>query len=117
MSRSYRVWLLLIAIVWQTAAMLSPFSIEKVAANFDHIVLHSHEATHHHHDDQSAHIEDTDEGLQHLHADSGLQTPGLTPTMTSNLSVAQPVSPLVHLLLPRPSPTLDGLLRPPRLVS
>ena len=115
MNRTLRSLFLIFAIVWQSMAMLSPFSIEKIAASIDNSVMHTLEATHHHHDDQSAHIEDTDEGLQHQHADSGLQTLGLIPTMTADFSSLPPVSALTHLHKPSPSPTLAGLLRPPRL--
>jgi len=115
MNRTLRSLLLIFAILWQSMAMLSPLSIEKIAASIDHGVLHSQEATHHHHDDASAHIEDTDEGLQHQHADSGLQTLGLTATMSAAFPSLSPVSNLTHLRKPSPSPTIDGLLRPPRL--
>lgn len=115
MNRTLQALFLVFAMLWQSMAMLSPFSIEKIAASIDNSVMHTLEATHHHHDDQSAHIEDTDEGLQHQHADSGLQTLGLIPTMTADFSSLPPVSALTHLHKPSPSPTLAGLLRPPRL--
>ena len=115
MNRTLQALLLVFAISWQSLAMLSPIFIEKSAATFEHALLHSQEATHHHHDDQSAHIEDANEGLQHQHADSGLQTLGLIPTMTADFSSLPPVSVLTHLHKPSPSPTLAGLLRPPRL--
>ncbi|MEY3783136.1 MAG: hypothetical protein RIS97_1315 [Pseudomonadota bacterium] len=115
MNRTLQALLLVFAILWQSMAMLSPLSIEKIAASIDNSVMHALEATHHHHDDASAHIEDTDEGLQHQHADSGLQTLGLIPTMTADFSSLPPVSALTHLHKPSPSPTLAGLLRPPRL--
>jgi hypothetical protein len=115
MNRTLQALLLVFAILWQSMAMLSPLSIEKIAASIDNSVMHALEATHHHHDDASAHIENTDEGLQHQHADSGLQTLGLIPTMTADFSSLPPVSALTHLHKPSPSPTLAGLLRPPRL--
>lgn len=115
MNRTLQALFLVFAILWQSLAMLSPIFIEKSAATFEHALLHSQEATHHHHDDQSAHIEDTDEGLQHQHTDGGLQTLGLIPTMTADFPPLPPVSALAHLHKPSPSPTLDGLLRPPRL--
>jgi len=116
-NRTLQALFLVFAILWQSLAMLSPIFIEKSVATFEHALLHSQEATHHHHDDQSAHIEDTDEGFQHQHADSGLQTLALIPTMTANFPSLLPVSSLTHLSKPSPSPTLDGLLRPPRLLA
>jgi hypothetical protein len=116
-NRTLQALCLVFVIVWQSLAMLSPIFIQKSAATFEHALLHNQEATHHHHDDQSAHIEDTDEGFQHQHADSGLQTLGLTPTTTTAFSSLPPVAPLIHLSKPSPTPTLDGLLRPPRLLA
>jgi hypothetical protein len=56
MNRTLRSLLLIFAMLWQSMAMLSPLSVEKLAASIDHGVLHTQEATHHHHDDASAHI-------------------------------------------------------------
>jgi hypothetical protein len=98
-------------------AMLSPYAIEKMATSIDHGVLHTQEATHHHHDDASAHIEDTAEGLHHQHADSGMSTLGLLSTITLSLSLAAPQAFIAALSATRSSPTLEGLLRPPRLRS
>jgi hypothetical protein len=117
MNRTLRSLLLIFAILWQSLAMLSPLSIEKIAASIDHGVLHTQEATHHHHHDASAHIEDTAEGLYHQHADSGMSTLGLLPTITSSLSLAAPLAFVAALGTTRSSPTLEGLLRPPRLQS
>jgi hypothetical protein len=117
MSRSLHSLLLIFAIVWQSMAMLSPYAIEKMTASIDHGVLHTQEATHHHHDDASAHIEDTAEGLHHQHADSGMSTLGLLSTITLSLSLAAPQAFIAALSATRSSPTLEGLLRPPRLRS
>ena len=117
MNRTLRSLFLIFAILWQSMAMLSPLSIEKIAASIDHGVLHSQEATHHHHDDASAHIEDTAEGLHHQHADSGMSALGLLPTITLALSLAAPQAFVAALSATRSSTTLEGLLRPPRLQS
>ena len=117
MSRSLHSLLLIFAIVWQSMAMLSPYAIEKMATSIDHGVLHTQEATHHHHDDASTHIEDTAEGLHHQHADSGMSTLGLLSTITLSLSLAAPLAFIAALSATRSSPTLEGLLRPPRLLS
>lgn len=111
MNRTLRSLLLIFAIVWQSMAMLSPLSVEKLAASIDH----GQEATHHHHDDASAHIEDTAEGLHHQHADSGMTTLGLLSTITLSVSSAAPQAFVIALSTTRSSPTLEGLLRPPRL--
>jgi hypothetical protein len=115
MNRTLRSLLLIFAMVWQSMAMLSPLSIEKLAASIDHGILHTQEATHHHHDDASAHIEDTAEGLHHQHADSGMTTLGLLSTITLSVSSAAPQAFVIALSTTRSSPTLEGLLRPPRL--
>jgi hypothetical protein len=115
MNRTLRSLLLIFAMVWQSMAMLSSLSIERLAANIDHGVLHTQEATHHHHDDASAHIEDTAEGLHHQHADSGMSTLGLLSTITLSLSLTAPQAFIGLLSTTLSSPTLEGLLRPPRL--
>lgn len=117
MNRTLRSLLLIFAILWQSMAMLSPISIEKIAASIDNSVMHTLEATHHHHDDASAHIEDTAEGLHHQHADSGISTLGLLSTITLTLSLTAPQAFVAALSTTRSSPTLEGLLRPPRLQS
>lgn len=117
MNRTLRSLFLILAIVWQSMAVLSPFSIEKIAASIDNSVMHTLEATHHHHDDASAHIEDASEGLHHQHADSGMSTLGVLSTITLALSLAAPQTFVAALSATRSSPTLEGLLRPPRLQS
>lgn len=117
MNRTLRSLLLLFAIVWQSVATLSPMAIEKMAASIDHSVLHTQEATHHHHDDQSTHLEDADDGLQHQHADNGFSTLGLLFTMMTALSLAAPQAFLTALKVAKSSATLEGLFRPPRLQS
>lgn len=117
MGRSLHSLLLIFAIMWQSMAMLSPYAIEKMAASIDHGVLHTQEATHHHHDDASAHIEDTAEGLHHQHVDSGMSTLALLSNMVLSLSLEAPQSFVATLNSTRTSPNLEGLLRPPRLQS
>jgi hypothetical protein len=117
MNRTLRSLLMLFAILWQSMAMLSPYAIEKMAASIDHGVLHTQEATHHHHDNASAHIEDTAEGLHHQHADSGMSTLALLSNMVLSLSLDAPQSFVATLSSTRTSPNLEGPLRPPRLQS
>lgn len=117
MNRSLRSLLMIFAILWQSMAMLSPYAIQKMAASIDHGVLHTQEATHHHHDDASAYIEDAAEGLDHQHADSGMSTLALLSNTTPSFSLEAPQSFVAKLSSTRTSPTLEGLLRPPRLQS
>lgn len=117
MSRHVRAFLLLIAMLWQTLAWVTPHGISLRANDLAHQAVHFLEQDHHHHADASLHMGEEVDSDKHLHPDSGAQSVGLFP------STERPVFALGPESLPRstdlepPSVVLDGLLRPPQVLS
>lgn len=114
MLRPARALLLLLAMVWQTLACLSPWAVAAQAALVAHAALHAQADAHHHHDDQSLHLDDSNAGTPHAHADPSLQPPGLLPGQAPAvmpLALAAPPSRAEHSGRP---PLLAGLFRPPQ---
>jgi len=114
MRRIPVVVVMLIAMLWQSVAMARIGSTVNVLADLEHAALHWAQEAHHHHEDGSYHLDDSNESVQHLVIDH----------LSASLAMAAPAS---HDLPPigsaphgglyeaaLPSPTLDGLLRPPR---
>lgn len=68
--------------VWQTLSWLTPIHLDHQNEVIAHMVVHAQEVDHHHHADQSLHVEDDDSELPHQHANQAAQLPGLPPTVT-----------------------------------
>lgn len=83
-----------------------------------HALAHVAGEAHHHHDDGSFDVDDSDESVQHLHADDCIHSPVLTTALVSFEPVA-----LVFIVSDRwdaalaPPPFLEGPRRPPRSVA
>ncbi len=113
MSQSTRALFLILAMVWQTLAVLGPWVISSRSAEVEHMALHGQDASHHHHDDQALHLDEQEAGPQHLHADSGLSASGLIPSAAISLGFEKSPAPVVHTDVARRPPFIEGLLRPP----
>lgn len=117
MSRSFRAFLLLAVLLWQSLAMLGPVTVAQRAGELEHMVVHNQDANHHHHADQALHMEDDDGAVQHLHADSGATTTGLlTSSPHSFIGTLSKSPPETSHPIWR-SHTLDGPLRPPMPIA
>ncbi len=86
------------------------------SSELGHVLAHAEEDGHHHHDDGGMHVEDADEGAFHFHVD-GANSAALPAELSARDAPAMPHGPpgwepRAHL-----SPTIDGLLRPPKLAS
>ena len=116
MTARHRALILLLAMFWQALSLLCPTSIAAKSMEYEHAALHLHSADHHHHhDDGSLHLQAADSSATpHLHADSGIHTPGLPPGSAAQALVASLTGPGAVPAAGIPSPDLDGLLRPPR---
>jgi hypothetical protein len=116
MTFRLRALILFAVLVWQSLAMLSSFSISQRAYELDHLTVHVEEANHHHHEDQSLHIDVEENSAQHFHADSGSSSNALLmaalPGLADKASMSLPLSPTDPWL----SASLDGLLRPPQQI-
>lgn len=112
-----RAFAMLLAILWQSLAMLSPMSVAAKAMEYEHAALHAQTSGHHHHDDGSLHVEAVDSTSHHLHADSGLHSAGLPPGAINQALPAHATSPVGVPLATIPTPYLEGPLRPPRITA
>ncbi|WP_424859209.1 MULTISPECIES: hypothetical protein [unclassified Tepidimonas] len=81
----------------------------------DHAVAHLLEQAHHHHDDGSVHVDDSDESVQHVMVDQWLGAPAMPaePPALPHLRLVA-ASPPDHSISRIPTPYLEGPRRPPR---
>ena len=107
----------MLAVVWQTAALFSPWASSRWAADLDHIAVHGQGSGHHHHDDQTLHLDDNDAGVMHQHADTSTHTLGLWRDTTLHVLPSPGARVVSWADALGPPPLLDGLLRPPRVVA
>lgn len=108
---------MLFAMLWQSMAMARVGSTVNVLANLEHAALHWQGEAHHHHEDGSYNLDDSNESVRHV----------VTDHLSVSLEMAAPAShdfPVLGSALQAdvrtaafPNPTLDGLLRPPRTRS
>lgn len=99
---------------WQALACLMPLPLDRQTDSLAHLLVHAEALDHHHHQDQSLHVDDDGSEPPHQHAQPALQLPGLLPSMTLAAgerlpAVLVPGAPAGH-----PPVFLEGLLRPPR---
>ncbi len=73
-SRRLLSFLLLIVFLCQSLPVLASQGIAQRSLEIEHVTLHWQDTDHHHHDDRSLHVEDTDDDAQHVHADAGVNT-------------------------------------------
>lgn len=114
MRQSTVLLLMLFAMLWQSVAMARVGSTVNVLADLEHAALHWQAEAHHHHEDGSYHLDDSNESVRHV----------VTDHLSVSLEMAAPEShdfpalgSAVHGGVGTtafPNPTLDGLLRPPR---
>jgi hypothetical protein len=105
--------LLVLLMLWQTLAWVTPFAIEVKGEQIAHLKVHQQERDHHHHDDPALQLaSDADSGL-HFHADDGFQPPGLDASIEAIGFGALPeAAPSARSAAPS-SVFPDRLLRPP----
>jgi hypothetical protein len=82
-----------------------------------HVLAHAQEDAHHHHDDGGMHVDDAaDEGSVHVHLD-GANSAALPAAASLRSAAAMPQAPPRWEPRAHPAPTIDGLMRPPKLAS
>jgi hypothetical protein len=109
--------ILLAAISWPFLSTLTPMSTEKQVIELTNIVVHGQGTDHHHHDDQSLHIDESGGAPQHIHADSELKSMGVLLVGRSSVAPIGSVAPRIDVNAFAPTVDLDGPLRPARLNS
>lgn len=94
--------------------MLNPLTVTERGIDPAHVAMHWQAPEHHHHDDQTLHLEESEGSTFHLHADGGLNSAGLVTAGGFRLAMPQPFSPPTAKVTFVPTRFLEGLLRPPR---
>lgn len=81
-----------------------------------HVLAHAQADGHHHHDDGDMHVDQEDAGSFHVHLD-GANSAALPAVLSARAVPAMPQDPPGWKPRAHLSPTIDGLLRPPKLAS
>ena len=114
MHRCAILLVLLFAMLWQSVAMARPGSTVNALADLAHAVLHWQGESHHHHEDGSYHLDDSNESKQHGVSDHLNASMALAATSSHGFPpLGSAVPPDLHRT-PVATPALDGLFRPPR---
>ena len=106
--------LILIAMLWQSVAMARIGSTVNALADMEHAALHWQAESHHHHEDGSYHLDDSNESAQHVAIDHLSATLAMTAPSSHDFPPLGSAAPGGLYGTPVPNPTLEGLLRPPR---
>ena len=114
MRRSAILITMLFAMLWQSVALARSGISAEALADLQHAVMHWQDEGHHHHDDGSYHLGDSDESTRHLMADH-VNVPALLLITRAPLLRLDEGAPGQWDARARPHPFVDGPLRPPRL--
>ncbi|NUO72985.1 MAG: hypothetical protein HOQ10_09755 [Frateuria sp.] len=115
MRRAFVFVLLLMSVVSQCLAIAGRAdTLGHVKDEGSHAVLHWKGEAHHHLEDGSLQLDDSDESMRHFMADCLLTEPSVQPSVLAALPPAAAVRPPSVNEPPRPEPNLPGLKRPPR---
>jgi hypothetical protein len=117
MFRSRQALVLIAVMLWQALSWVTPYLVAEQAQRLAHLVVHEEVVDHHHHPDDSVHVQAADNDAVHLHADGGTQPVGLVLGMTTLAPLGPPASPPRAAVMCPPSVCLDGLLRPPQAAA
>ncbi len=108
---------MLFAMLWQTVAVAQADSTLNALADLEHTALHWQEEGHHHHEDGSYHLDDSNESAQHVLSDHLSATAALLVTSTHDFPPLGSAAPGGLNKAPVPDAELEGPLRPPRFCS
>lgn len=114
MRRSAVLLAVLFAMLWQSVALARVGSTVNVLADLEHTALHWQGEGHHHHEDGSYHLDDSNDSAQHVLVDHLCASVALMVTASHEFSSQGSAAPGGLRETRVPDPTLDGLLRPPR---
>ncbi len=122
MVRQVQAVILIAVLLWQSLGMLGSAAVEQRAGELTHVAVHWQSVEHHHHADHALHLGENDaapEGgvAQHQHPDSGFTPTGLVLSHQFALAPTRSQSLVEALQTVWLSATLDGLLRPPKLLT
>ena len=106
-------FVLLAALLLQSTTAFGPATIAQRAGDIEHLMVHCQDAVHHHHSDNSLHMDD-DGSAKHSHYDYSNSSAAIVNWLNPALmdSGASSLVEARHALWI--SATADGLLRPPK---
>ena len=113
MQRVVTLFAILVAMLWQSAAFARVGATVDALADSGHAALHWQGEAHHHHDDGSFAIDESEESARHLMADHTSAT-ALLPLVSAMLPRLGDRAPRPGYMRVSPHSFLDGPLRPPR---
>jgi hypothetical protein len=113
MFRRFRALVLLSVLFWQLMSAFGAMVVTQRANELEHMVMHGKYVPHHHHADQTLHLDDAALEINHLHADPATSTIALMQSMQTTVASVGPISTPESVLCVWLSPTLEGPLRPP----
>lgn len=106
---------MLFVMLWQSVSMARVGVTLNPQSDLAHLTLHLQGESHHHHADGSYHLDDSNESKHHMltdHQGASMVMEASSAHGVPSLGAAAPGG--LHDTV-APDPTLDGLLRPPRL--
>ncbi len=118
MSRSARANFLILAMLWQALAWLTPWGQEQKLTDLSNTMAHAQAVAHHHHDDRSLHMDDlVTDAAQHQHASEALQPIGLLPAVNYFALNRSRSTRFSSSAAPVAAVFLQGPLRPPQTTA
>jgi hypothetical protein len=114
MRRTTVLLVMLFAMLWQSVALARAGSTVNALADLAHATLHWQEEGHHHHEDGSYHVDNSNESVQHVLSDHVSAAAALMVSSPQPLPPPGSTAPSGLHETRVPNPVLDGLLRPPR---
>lgn len=114
MTRSTRATLLMLAMFWQALFSLTPIGQSQQAVDLANLMAHTQSVDHHHHDDQSLHVDDSADSQSQHHVHVDVQPTGLVPISLAQTVLKSPGSPPMTHVSQWVSAWLKSPLRPPQ---
>jgi hypothetical protein len=106
--------LTLAAMLLQLMVPLIPMHVNRSADELNHLIVHSQDIKHHHHIDQSIHLDDSEKSASHFHADVENSSSALVNAEQLQLTTIECSSPAELDPALWSTPSLKGPLRPPK---
>lgn len=114
MRRYTIVLVALFALLWQSVTLARPGSTVNVLTDREHAALHWHGEGHHHHEDGSYQLDNSNDAQFHAVSDHLTMTTALLPAIAHHFLASTATRPEGLPDARVAAPFLDGLLRPPR---
>jgi hypothetical protein len=117
MQRSLALILLVVSFFWQALSVAGQLPLLAPSEEMEHAALHWQQASHHHHDDGTLMVDDSSASVLHVAADGLAGAPPAWAGDRFRFQAPGSAVPDAGDALSLPQPILDGLRRPPRLIT